>query len=361
MANIDTYSLSDLVAQNITASVADYGMDALLTAVQARMAFLNSSVAEQMSVFAEMSTDARRLWGSSDNFAMEEVDEYGVAKSQKGAVGVEVGFPLRKFVLAVASSKDWYYRRSVSEFAKRAMNVENAYLKRIQDELAFAIFNNVNYSVKDYLLDNTTLNVKAFLNADSSVIPDAPNGTSFTGSTHNHYKGTAGAALAASDVDALIANVTEHGNFGVKLFIPAALVSTLEGLASTKFVKVSMVGIINPTDVASTVSAVDMASTDPENRLAGYWEGVPVFTRSWVKTSMIVCVASNAMGQMPLLFRQDPVAGLRGLHIEAEQVNHPIMATTWGANFGIAPWNRSAVAVLDSAHQTNYTKPTLIR
>jgi hypothetical protein len=31
------------------------------------------------------------------------------------------------------------------------------------------------------------------------------------------------------------------------------------------------------------------------------------------------------------------------------------------ARFGYAPFNRAACAVLDGAHQTNYTEPTLVR
>lgn len=358
--NIGTYSLSDLVAQNVTTSIMQYGLDGLLLAVQERMAFLNAQVSEQLSLFAEESTDSRRIWGSSENFSMSEVDEYGVAKAQKGTIGVEVAFPLRKFSIAVGSSKDWMYRKSAAEFAKRAMAIETAYVKRIQDELAYGIFNKTNYTFKDYLIDNTSLAVKAFINADSSVIPDAPNGATFTGSSHQHYVGTAGAALAYTDIDLLVANVSEHGNSGVKLFIPQALVATLEGLASTKFVKLSMMGIIGSTDVSQTVRQ-DNPDSDPMNKLVGYWNGIEVYTRSFMPTAMILCVATNSMGQKPLVYRVDPVAALRGLRIASEEVSHPLMATTWEAHMGFGAWNRSAIAVLDTAHQTTYTAPTLIR
>src|SRR5690606_11592257 len=56
------------------------------------------------------------------------------------------------------------------------------------------------------------LAVKAFLNADSSGIPEGPNGESFDASTHTHY--SAEAALTAAGLKASIATVIEHGHGG---------------------------------------------------------------------------------------------------------------------------------------------------
>ena len=36
-----------------------------------------------------------------------------------------------------------------------------------------------------------------------------------------------------------------------------------------------------------------------------------------------------------------------------------VIANEYVAYFGFAPFNRAGVAVLDTAHQTNYTEPTI--
>lgn len=361
MATVGTMGLNDLIAQNTSVSVSEFGLDALNKMVQARLEFLNAQVSEQVGMFAEESTDSRRIWGSSQTLEMKEVDEMGVARTQKGTLGTEVAFPLRHFSVAVGNTKDWYYRATAAEFAKRVISLESAYKKRVADELAFAIFGKTNYAFKDYLVDNTSLAVKFFLNADSSVIPAAPNGTTFTGSTHQHYVGNVGVALAYTDIDLLIANVTEHGNTGVKLFIPQALVATLVGLASTKFVRLNMVGIVPASTSTSTVAQYDPANVDPNNALVGYWDGIPVLTRSWMPTSLVLCLAENSFGEKPLVYRVEKIAQLRGFRMAGDYNVHPLMAESWEANFGMGVWNRSACAVLDTAHQTNYTIPTLIR
>lgn len=81
-----------------------------------------------------------------------------------------------------------------------------------------AIFGKANYSFVDWLGDGTTLAIKKSLNADGGAIPNAPDGTTFAG-TDQHYAGTAGASLAYTDIDTLIANVTEHMLPGVKLLV----------------------------------------------------------------------------------------------------------------------------------------------
>jgi hypothetical protein len=356
-----TYGLQDLIAQNTSVSVVEFGLDALNQMVQARLAFLNASVSEQLGLFCEESVDSRRIWGSTQNFEMKELDEFGVAKTQKGSLGTEVAFPLRHFGVAVGNTKDWYFRATAAEFAKRVIGLESAYKKRVSDEMAFALFGKTNYTFKDYLVDNTSLSVKFALNADSSVIPAAPNGTAFVGSSHQHYTGTSGSTLAYTDIDTLISNVTEHGNTGVKLYIPQALVATLAGLASTKFVKLSYTGIIPASTATSTVEKMDVANVDPNNILVGFWDGIPVLTRYWVPTSMVLCLAENAYGQKPLVYRIEKIAALQGFRLAGNYNVHPLMAEEWEANFGIGAWNRSAYAVLDTAHQTSYTIPTLIR
>jgi hypothetical protein len=352
------YALEDLLAQRFTAASA-FGFDNLNDSIQARLEFLNQQVNDQVGIFAEVSEDVRRIWGGSSKFSMTEVDEFGIARSQKATSGVEVDFPLRKFSVTTGFTADYLRRASVAEVAQVAINAQEGYLERMQEELKFGLYNDDSYSFVDKLGDGTTLAVKAFLNADSIAIPDAPDGTSFTASTHNHYVGTVGAALAASDIDLLIANVTEHGlTKGVSLFINSGNVATLAGLASTKFIKLTSSLIVPATTGDVTVARIN-PEADLNNTLVGYWDArVPVYTRSWAVSNYYVCVATGAK-EKPLILRTDKY--IKGLTQMPEFGAHPISAKTWEAYCGFGAYNRAAVAVLDGAHQTNLTEPTLIR
>jgi hypothetical protein len=355
---VGTYSLEDLLAQEHN-SAADFGFDAIAKAIQDEVNFLNGQVAEQMSMFCEETSDARRVWGTSENMDMKEVDELGVARGQRPSSGLELGFPLRKFSVTTGFTNDWLERASVADVAKRALGRMGAYKKRVRDEIKFGVFNNANYNFTDFLTDNTAVAVKAFINADSALIPNSPDGATFAGASHQHYVGTVDAALAFGDIDLLLANVTEHGNMKqVHLVINEADVATLVALTSTKFVALTPVSII--TGAGNAVQQGDV-NDDPANKLVGYWAGYPVITRSWCIDNYYVAVALDANGQKPLVYRVDKVATIRGLRLMPEMNAHPMTAQMWEAVFGVGAWNRSAVAVLYSGAQTTYTKPTLIR
>lgn len=351
------FSLEDLVEQRYVPA-SQFGLDKIADAIQARLDWLNGQVNEQMSLFAETSEDSRRIWGGSETYAMKEVDEFGVARTQKDASGVEVHFPLRKFSVSTGWTADYMRRATVADLAKSAIGIQNAYLERIQSELKFGIFNDDSYSFIDKFGDGTTLSVKAFLNADSIAIPNAPDGTSFTASTHSHYAGYASGALAYGDVDTLISNVVEHGlTKGVALFIPAGMVATLVALSGTKFVKLTSALLVPANDSVATVARIN-PEADLNNVLVGYWDGrVPVYTRSWMPANYMVCVATGA-AEKPLIHRVDKF--IKGLAPMVEVNMHPLTAKTYEAFVGFGAFNRAAVAILDTAN-SSYTEPTLIR
>jgi len=353
------FTLEDLLAQTNT-PLASLGIDNINVAIQNHLDFLNQSVSEQLGLLAEETPDARRIWGGTETYEMKEVDEFGVAKTQAPTSGVEVGFPLRRFSVSTGWSAEWVQRAMASELAKKVIGTQAAYLTKIQDEILFAVFNKDNYAFKDYLVDNTSLSVKAFLNADGAVIPNSPNGTAFVGASHQHYVGTVGASLAYTDIDTLISNVVEHGNMkGIALFTTVAVANSMALLATKPMVRLTYANIVPSTDSDATVLR-DNGESDPANKLVGFFGPYPVYTRSWVPTGMIACLATGA-AEKPLVYRVDRQASLRGLQPEMEFGFPVITAKTWRSYFGMAVWNRAAGAVLDTAHQTTYTEPTLVR
>jgi hypothetical protein len=351
---VGTYSLEDLLAQRFVPA-SSFGFDAIAKAIQAHFDWLNAQVADQVGMIAETTQDVRRLYGTSENQEMVEVDELGVARTQKDAQGSEIDFPLRKFSRSTGWTADYISRATPADLATKALKFELAYITRFRKEMAAAFFKKTNYSFVDWLGDGTTLAVKALLNADGMAIPDSADGTAFAG-THQHYNGTAGAALAFGDIDTLIANVTEHGPTNVQLVINAANVATLVGLASTKFVALTLAVVAVAGRTSGTVET-QVVTDDPANKHVGYWAGYPVYTRSWVPSGYYLANAIDAQ-EKPIVHRVDKFTALNGLRLVYTLNAHPLTAQTYEAEIGFGVWGRHSAAVLDGGHQTTYSNPS---
>lgn len=352
--NIGTYSLEDLLAQRFVPA-SEFGFDGIARAIQAHLDWLNAQVADQMGMIAETTEDVRRVWGGSEDGEMVEVDELGVARTQKDAQGEEIDFPLRKFSRSTGWTADFMARATPADLATRVLKFESAYVTRLRQELAAALFGKANYSFVDKLGDGTTLAIKRLLNADGMAIPDAPDGTAFNKATHNHYMGYASGALAYTDIDLLIANVAEHGYSDIQLIINQANVATLTGLSGTKFQALTLAVVAVPGRTSGTVET-QVVTDDPANKLVGYWAGYPVITRSWVPSGYYVANAVDAP-QKPIVHRVDKFASLRGLRLVAQFNQHPLTAQTYEAEIGFGVWGRSSAAILDGAN-TTYANPS---
>src|SRR5688500_18269118 len=106
---IGTYSLEDLLAQRFVPA-SEFGFDQIAKAVQAHLDWLNAQVADQMGMIAETTDDVRRIWGGNEDGEMVEVDETGVARTQKATNGEEIDFPLRKFSRSTGWTADYMAR-----------------------------------------------------------------------------------------------------------------------------------------------------------------------------------------------------------------------------------------------------------
>ncbi len=351
---VGTYSLEDLLAQRYVPA-SQFGFDNIARAIQAHLDWLNGQVADQMGMIAESTSDVRRVYGVNENMEFKEVDELGVARTQKDTMGAEVDFPLRKFSLSTGWTSDFIARATPADLAQKALDIESAYITRLRQELSAALFGKVNYSFVDWLGDGTTLAIKKLLNADGMAVPNAPDGTTFAG-THQHYAGTAGAALAYTDIDTLIANVSEHGTTNVQLVINQANVATLTGLAGTKFTALTLAVVAVPGRTSGTVET-QVVTDDPANKLVGYWAGYPVLTRSWVPSGYYM---ANAVGaaHKPIVHRLDKFTALNGMRMVFQLNAHPLTAQTFEAEIGFGAWGRHSAAILDSGHQTTYSNPS---
>ncbi len=352
---IGTYSLEDLLAQRFVPA-SEFGFDQIAKAIQAHLDWLNAQVADQMGMIAETTDDVRRIWGGSEDGEMVEVDETGVARTQKESSGAEIDFPLRKFSRSTGWTADYMARATPADLATKVLKYEAAYVTRLRQELAAALFGKANYSFVDKFGDGTTLAIKRLANADGMAIPNAPDGTSFNAATHQHYNGYISGSAQNADIDALILNVTEHGFTNVQLIVNQANVATLAAMTNTKFTALTLAVVAVPGRTSGTVDT-QVVTDDPANKLVGYWAGYPVITRSWVPSGYYVAAAVDAP-QKPIVHRIDKFSALNGLRLVAEFQRHTLTAQTYEAEIGFGVWGRTSAAILDGGNATTYSNPS---
>lgn len=350
--NTGMYSVADLLDVRFAQyTIAQFGMDTITEIAQADLTAHNAIVTDLMSSLADVTTDKMRLSGSSLSGEMSEVDEFGLAPTQKASVGQNVGFPMKRFQFNVGWTERWYKRKTVRDWAVVMDSVEKAHLKQIQRQIKKAIFGGTNYAFRDFLSSNLDLPVKAFYNADGTNIPDGPNGEVFNGATHTHYLGSA--TLTTTAMDALIKTVLEHA-FGSKIMVAfsAADEATVRGLSG--FVPATDPRLLIAITQTRPEETLDISRLD--NRLIGYYGAAEVWVKPWMIQGY--AFASDIQnGLKPLAFRQDDT-DQTGLYIAAELSDYPLYAQVAQAEFGVGVWNRGNGAVLNFTN-ASYTAPTI--
>lgn len=355
-----TLSISDLQEARFQSS-AEFGLDTINQVLQADLAYFNGVMDEQISLVAEKSADRQRIYGTSAALPMVEVDEFGKARSKKQVVGSSVAFPLRQFKTTLGWTQDYLKTATPAQLAEQYLKARKGYAQQVIRQIKKAIFDDTNYAYIDQHVDNVSLAVKRFANADSAVIPDSPAGVSFAGATHQHYNAMTGSAVANADLNYLVDHVTEHGNTqGVKIIIAQADVTAISAL--TNFIKAGDAGLIQPfpTTQAAGITTLNTQFDDLENRFLGCYRnsGVQIWVKPWGVAGYAFCFASDA-AEKPLVYRQRPQASLQGLRIGSQFDQFPLIAQEMVAEFGFGVWNRVNGAVLDFTHQATWSDPTI--
>lgn len=349
---IGTYDVQSLLAAQNLSAVA-FGISTIAEV----LAEDNANFSEQMRIaledFATTSDDRQRIVGTSIGGDMMEVDEYGQGPTQRDIPSYFVGFPLRKFQFAIGWTIQWEKNATPADYAIKNAAAQGADLRRTRYELQKAIFTPTNYTFKDHLgPDNASLNVKAFINADSTGIANGPNGEVFDGTTHTHYDGSA--TLTAAAITAQIQDIVEHRN-GAKVRIHINVADAVAFSALTGFVPLQP-GYLQ--QLANTTSAVldpRLNIEQADNRMIGYFGAAEVWTKPWAIANYSVAV-DVAAPQKPLVRRVEKAD--RGLHVAAEVDVHPLRAQYIEHFYGFGAWNRLAVHVLKFNNVT-YSAPVL--
>ncbi|MFZ6029958.1 MAG: hypothetical protein ACOYYS_19770 [Chloroflexota bacterium] len=345
-----TYDISSLLAVRFQSAV-EFGLENIRRALENDIAAHNVIVNQMVSEMCEMTTDRLRVYGTSADGEMIEVDEYGRAPTQATETGATAGFPLRLFQFNVGWTEKWLQTNSPADMATRLLSAQQAHLRAIQREIKRASYLSANYTFQDHLVDKADIPVKRFVNADGARIPNGPNGELYDGATHTHYDGIA--ALTAAALKSSINDVIEHGHgSAVRVAINKADETTVRALSG--FVAYPDPRIIYR---ASDTPGQTLDISRLDNRAIGIFEGAEVWVKPWAIANYAF-VWDAGTPNKPLAFRQRTATGLQGLRIAAQNSAYPLYAQFLEAEFGIGVWTRTNGAVLYFANAA-YTDPTI--
>lgn len=328
-----TFDISTLLAARFQ-SVAAFGMETVQQILAADVAAHNALIQQAVAEICDVTTDRQRLSGSSTSTDMTEVDEYGRAPTERDVVGSTVAFPLRKFQHNLGWTSEFFKTKTPADMAIMTQAAEKAHKRQVMRQIQRAIFGATNYTFIDHLVDNVSLAVRRFVNADGLPIPDGPNGETFSGAVHTHF--TAAAALAVANITALINSVVEHGHGGqVKLAINVANETAVRALVGfTAYPDPRLV--LRVTDTPERTVNI----TQLNNRAIGILGAAEVWVKPWAIANYVFAWDSSEPGK-PLAFRQRDAAELQGLRIAAALDTHPLYAQYMEAEFGVGVWTRT--------------------
>jgi hypothetical protein len=345
-----TYDISSLKAARFQ-SAAEFGLDTIEAVLRADVAAHNVLVTEMMGDMCEVTTDRQRIYGTSADGEMIEVDEYGRGPTQRPLTGATVGFPLKLYQFPIGWTEKWLQTHTPADLATAYEGATQAHLRALQREIKKAVYLSANYTHLDHLVDNVSLAIKRFVNADSADIPNGPNGETFDGATHTHYVGEA--SLTAPFLTAIINDVIEHGHGGM---VKVAVSKTDEAAvrALTGFVAYPDPRIIYR---ASDTPGQTLDISRLDNRAIGIFGGAEVWVKSWAIANYVYAWDSLSPNK-PLAFRQRDQEALQGLRIATTNSAYPLFAQFLEAEFGIGVWTRTNGAILYFANAT-YADPTI--
>jgi hypothetical protein len=346
-----TLDIGSLIAAN-NQSLASYGTANIAMVLEADNAAFNAQVDSFLSDFTTKTEDRQVLAGSSIGGDMMELGEYSRQPTQKDLPGYLVGVPLRKFGFATGWTQDWLDNATPADLAIKQQAAQGADLRRTRYQIQSAIFNPINTTFADFLVDRVPLPVKAFVNADGAPIQNGPNGETFDGTTHTHY--SANATLTAAAVQAAVANVAEH-RIGVKLRIflnqaDAAAFSLLAGFTPINYPYLGQIALSSSAALAPRLNDGQL-----DNRQIGFFNAAEVWTKPWIPQNYLI-VIDTAAPIKPLARRVRK--NDRGLYIAAELDTHPLHAQYIQRYQGFSSWNRLALAVL-RFNSGSYAAPAL--
>lgn len=329
------------------------GLNTIAPVLARDLAIHTDLTTNMVSTFSEITDDYRRVYGTSDALEMIEADEFSRAHTQKGRTGSEVAFPMRGYQQAIGWTHDFFKRATVADMAQSQIAAQKGHIIKIRTQMQKAMYVSANYSFIDYRDTKVSLPVKRFLNADGADIPDGPQGQTFTASTHTHYLATA--AVANSDVTALIRTVLEHHSDGQPvMLINQADETTVRALTGfTPYIDSRLTLNANANQPNKRVNPF---TTD--NRPIGLFGAAEVWVKPWALASYYLVVDLATSAPRPLVCRVRRGEKKVALTLAAKLDIAPLYAEYMESEFDFGVWTRTNGAILYTGGGA-YVDPTL--
>ena len=196
--------------------------------------------------------------GGTERF--EEASEFGLPKSIRPApIVTQRAFPFKWYdlrrgytfqYLAGNGNTSGASTEQLNAVLQMAMEADN----RLEFELVMkALFNVANRTTS---INNVAYTVTALYNAGGSFIPPY-NGVTFVPGSHTHYVSSGAAALDSTDLDNLVALITEHGYDQQNGYTPMVLVNKTEG----DVIKTFRRGVVNNNSVTAVYDFIPATGT----------------------------------------------------------------------------------------------------
>lgn len=341
-------------------SLIEYGEDRAFSEVEVARQAHNNQMEAMMGAVVERSTDRQRRYGSAVSKQMQAADQMGRPQAQKAAAGVTLGWPLRLYEDAVQWNRKFMQTAgSAAQLAAEFDAILDADARMMIYEMKQAYMAPTNYTFTDTLVDNVDIPVKRLVNADGAAIPLGPNGETFNAATHTHYLYTAGVALAAADMAALINTVLEHSAQGtIEVWINSAQETAVRGLAG--FVADIAAYIVRGGAATADVTGQPLDMMNPLNRRIGMYGAAAIYVRPWQPAGYLTAVNVGA-AEAPLVYRYRQGGG--ALQLVFDQDQFPLRARGYEHECGVGVYNRVGAAVLyiDTGAGGIYVAPTLVQ
>lgn len=344
-----THDINTLLAARFQ-SAKEFGLDNIQEILNAELAAHNELVNGMVADLASPTTDAQNVYGSAVGGTMTEVDEYGAAPTQKVTPGSTVAYPMRLLQFNMGWTLTYFIQATPSDLAIKMVNAQIAHRNHIRYDIQRAIYPSSNFTFVDHLVDDISLTVRRFLNADGEPIPAGPNGEIYDGSTETHY--TAEASITNANVIASINSVVEKGHGSrVNIAINLADEAAFSGLSSfTPYVDQRLLQTEGD-------PRTQLDHTRIDNRAIGILGAAVVWIKPWAVAGYSF-VYDAGSSTKPLNFRQPKQTALAGLRLASTNESHPLQVDFMEARYGFGVFQRTNGALHDFGN-ANYTDPTL--
>jgi hypothetical protein len=291
---------------------------------------------------------------------MQESDRLSPTGTVKRTGGYDVAYPIYDARDGIGWDDVSYAYMRLVELDAHLQGVINRMLNWKRYRILRALMNNSNETVNDERWGSIT--VRRLANTDGSLYPPALGSSSE--SDYNHYlvSGYASSSISNNNNPFPTVKNTLEQHFGegrVVAFVNNAESPYIQALSA--FVPVTPMGTIPGSNTAIIQGQTDTAesrmSASIPGKLIGEINDVLIYEYRWIPAGYIVAVDLDQ--EAPLRRRFDQPESLRGFRLVAQNLDFPLISSTWRLREGYGVRNRLNGVVMQLTTNGSYTIPTL--